>query len=197
MPDHIAPFSVWYDLGGLSDGGAELTLSPTAAEKAAISRWLGVEALDELKATVRLSRVRNDEYAYAANFSADVVQACVVTLEPVPSHLTGEFQRLFKVMPRSAGGHNRKGAALPVANEELSSLEDDEPELIEGTSIDLAAPLLEEVSLALDPYPRAPGVVFEGPKEEKSPADSPFAVLELLKTQGAQKGAPGTAKKRS
>src|SRR5262249_37559432 len=31
MADHIAPFSVWFDLGGLSDAGAEITLSPAAA----------------------------------------------------------------------------------------------------------------------------------------------------------------------
>jgi uncharacterized metal-binding protein YceD (DUF177 family) len=80
---------------------------------------------------------------------------------------------------------------------ELSSLEDDEPELIEGTSIDLAAPVLEELSLALDPYPRAPGVAFESPKQEKAPADSPFAVLESLKTPGATRATGEPAKKRS
>jgi uncharacterized metal-binding protein YceD (DUF177 family) len=79
----------------------------------------------------------------------------------------------------------------------LSSLEDDEPEVIEGTSIDLVAPVLEEVSLALDPYPRASGVAYESPREEKSPADSPFAVLERLKNPGAKTAKPETAKKRS
>ena len=47
MPDPTTPFSFWYDLGGLSEAGAEVTLSPTAAERAAISHWLGIEALDE------------------------------------------------------------------------------------------------------------------------------------------------------
>src|SRR5579871_662180 len=179
MPDSAAPFSIRFDLGGLSDAGAEIALSPTDAERAAISAWLGAEAVNQLKATIRLSRVGDDEYAYGASFVADVVQACVVTLEPVPSHLTGEFRRLFKVTPRSLGGHRRRApVTAPASSVELSSLEDDEPELLEGTSIDLAAPVLEEVSLALDPYPRAPGVTFEGPKEEKSIADSPFAVLE-------------------
>jgi uncharacterized metal-binding protein YceD (DUF177 family) len=140
--------------------------------------------------------VGDDEYVYGASFVADVVQACVVTLEPVSSHLTGEFRRLFKVMPRAIGGHRRRASAS-AGSVELSSLEDDDPELIEGTSIDLAAPILEEVSLALDPYPRAPGVAFESPKEEKNPADSPFAVLEALKAPGAKTGKPEAAKKRS
>jgi len=196
MPDHPTPFSVWFELGGLSDAGAEVTLSPTEGERESTAHWLGIESVKELKATIRLSRVGDDEYAYAANFAADVVQACVVTLEPVPSHLTGEFRRLFKLMPRLTGGHRRRGTALPAALE-LSSLEDDEPELIEGTRIDLAAPLLEEVSLALDPYPRAPGVAFEGPKQEGTGADSPFAVLERLKTPAGTRAAAAPAKKRS
>jgi uncharacterized metal-binding protein YceD (DUF177 family) len=199
MPDPTVPFSLWFDLGGVSDAGTEITLSPTDAERAAIADWLGVETLNPLKATIRLSRVGDDEYAYGASFVAEIVQACVVTLEPVPSHLTGEFRRLFKVMPRPGGGRRRRApaAAAPAASVELSGLEDDEPELIEGTSIDLAAPILEEVSLALDPYPRAPGVAFESPQEEKSPADSPFAVLERLKAPGVKTAKPEGAKKRS
>jgi hypothetical protein len=117
----------------------------------------------------------------------------VVTLEPVASRLAGEFRRLFKVKPRPNARHRKRGTET-VASVELSSLEDDEPELVDSASIDLAAPLLEEVSLALDPYPRAPGVAFEGPKEEESPADSPFAVLGRLKPG---KGSQAGAKKRS
>jgi hypothetical protein len=45
----------------------------------------------------------------------------------------------------------------------------------------LAAPLLEEVSLALDPYPKAPGAAFEVLPEPIEPAENPFAVLEALK----------------
>jgi hypothetical protein len=40
---------------------------------------------------------------------------------------------------------------------------------------------LEELSLALDPYPKAPGAAFEVPPEPPAPADNPFAVLEALK----------------
>ena len=46
---------------------------------------------------------------------------------------------------------------------------------------DLAAPLLEEFLLALDPYPRAPGVVFESPETGEVPPPNPFAVLKALK----------------
>src|SRR4051812_10921748 len=121
MSDTSSPFSVPFDLGSVSDAGAEVTLAPTATERASIAHWLEIEGVDGLTATVRLARVGDDEYAYRASFAADVVQACVVTLEPVPSHLEGEFERRFKLMPR-VGGHRRKAPA-PAAPHAPSSVE--------------------------------------------------------------------------
>jgi hypothetical protein len=38
--------------------------------------------------------------------------------------------------------------------------------------------------LAIDPYPRAPGVAFELPETESIKPESPFAVLSRLKREG-------------
>jgi hypothetical protein len=57
--------------------------------------------------------------------------------------------------------------------------DDEAPEEIESTRYDVAGPVLEEFSLAIDPYPRAPGVAYEPPPDEKP--ESPFAVLARLK----------------
>jgi hypothetical protein len=54
--------------------------------------------------------------------------------------------------------------------------------MLESSIVDLAAPLLEELSLSLDPYPRKAGVQFAPPEE--APAEepnNPFAVLGKLK----------------
>ncbi len=59
--------------------------------------------------------------------------------------------------------------------------DDEGPEEIDSLTYDLAAPLLEEFVLALDPYPRAPGVEFAAPPEPEEPKESPFAVLKSLK----------------
>jgi uncharacterized metal-binding protein YceD (DUF177 family) len=64
---------------------------------------------------------------------------------------------------------------------DLSVAEDDGPELLDHPVIDLAAPFLEELTLSLDPYPKAPGAAFEVPPEPLAPTDNPFAVLEKLK----------------
>jgi len=68
--------------------------------------------------------------------------------------------------------------ALPPA----PSIDDELTEEIESLTYDLAAPLLEEFSLAIDPYPRAPGVAFE-PQSDRAQKgeEGPFAALKALK----------------
>ena len=78
-----------HDIG--RDRVVEVAIAPSEAQREGIAHWLGVERLDALKANIALSRAGADEYAYRGHFEADVVQACVVTLEPVPSHLSGEI----------------------------------------------------------------------------------------------------------
>ena len=74
---------------------------------------------------------------------------------------------------------------------DLSAADDDDPELLDQPVLDLAGPLLEELSLALDPYPRAPGASFEVPPEPQAAAENPFAVLEKLKKAPAARRTPG------
>ena len=170
------PYAVPFDLGGLSDRSVDLSIEPGAKERQSIAEWLGVMSVDALTAGVRLTRLGDERYRYEAQFSADVVQACVVTLAPVPSHLAAEFSREFRMEERSSA---RK---MPAARSRaFANLDEEEVEALQGSVLDLAAPVLEELSLALDPYPRAPGAAFEPAREEKSAAESPFAVLAKLK----------------
>ena len=177
MNSRPPPYSVFLDLGAVPDHGVERTLSPNAEERQVIARWLGVETIESLTATVHVKRRGEDHYAYEARFEAALVQACVVTLEPVPAQLSGEFRRDFRVRARSSAKRRRQTEETP-ASVELTDLDDDESEWLDQHEIDLAAPVLEELTLALDPYPRAPGAALEVPPEEAPARDNPFASLE-------------------
>jgi uncharacterized metal-binding protein YceD (DUF177 family) len=192
MNSPLPPYSAFLDLGAVPEHCFERTLSPSAEERQAIALWLGVEAVESLAATVRLKRLREHHYLYEARFDADLVQACVVTLAPVPAHLTGEFRRDFRVRPKTPAKRRRQAETAPTSVE-LNAIDDDESEWLDEHEIDLAGPLLEELTLALDPYPRAPGAEFEVPPEETAARDSPFAVLEKLKTD--QTRPAGSSKK--
>jgi uncharacterized metal-binding protein YceD (DUF177 family) len=168
------PYSYPLELASIPQQGTEVRLSADAAERARIATWLGALEVSSLRATVRLARQEDDSYRYEAEFSGEVVQACSVTLDPVPAAHSGAFTRRYRVAPRSA---RRAVRNVPV---EVDPAED-APEILESSLLDIAAPVLEELSLMLDPYPRAPGVTFEPPKEESDAKDNPFAVLAKLK----------------
>jgi len=181
------PYTVPFELAGLSDRGAELSVSPDAAERARIASWLEVLDVPRLDATIRLSHQGYDVYRYEAEFTSDVVQACVVTLEPVPSRHVGRVERHYRVAAKTSRRTSReRDAEVEVSDDEGA------PEVISSTLLDIAAPVLEEVSLSLDPYPRAPGVTFEPPKDEEAEAgkENPFAVLAKLKLNPPEE--PGT-----
>ncbi len=162
-----------YDLGSLSNAGAEIAIEPTDEERAAIARWAEIIGVESFRAKITLERPAPDRFSYAAHLAADIVQSCVVTLDPVRSHIEREVIRELHLVPRRRG----TGAAQTLT---LDDSEDDTPEDIDNPRYDLAAPLLEEFSLAIDPYPRAPGMVFESPEDGQRPP-SPFAVLKTLK----------------
>jgi uncharacterized metal-binding protein YceD (DUF177 family) len=183
------PFSLSFDLGNVSERGAEIAVAPNAAERAAIAAFIGASALERFTATIRLSRSSSDSFAYDANFTADVVQDCVVTLEPVPSHLEGAFTRRYRLLPKPSRRHR------PAASIDVSDAGDDELEVLASPHVDLAAPLLEELSLALDSYPRAPGVAFAAPQDDTAPTEHPFAVLAKLKARLQPKTVPQSPNK--
>ena len=176
MSDRPPPYTYPFELAGLSERGAELSLSLDAEERARIAVWLGALEVPRLEATIRLARLDDGVYRYDADFTAEVVQACVVTLDPVPARHSGAAARRYRLIAKTPRRGSRDVDVDPGNDE-------DAPEVISSSLLDVAAPVLEELSLMLDPYPRAPGVAFEPPKDEAEGADNPFAVLAKLKVR--------------
>ncbi len=178
MTQQPAPFSRSFDLGSLGSEERVVELVPNGSERDAIAVWAGLEGLEGLTATVRVKRTGNDHYDYRATFAANVVQSCVVTLAPVRSTLEGAFERQYHVLP---------ARARRLAPEEEVATGDDDVETLSTNTLDLAGPVLEELLLAIDPYPRAPDAEFESPKDEggeELPRPNPFAALKTLKDKG-------------
>ena len=62
------------------------------------------------------------------------------------------------------------------------------PDVIVDGKIDLGALTAEALALALDPYPKKPGVAFVDVMEPEDLSESPFAALARLKGQGGPEG---------
>jgi uncharacterized metal-binding protein YceD (DUF177 family) len=168
------PLSSIYDLSDLSEGGTEVTVTANPEQRAELAKWADVSAVSDFHALVTLRRISGNRFAFDATLSADIVQACVVTLEPVRSHLTLEISRVLHLI-------NLPLNAKISAQEISPGLEEDQEE-IQDTRYNIAAPLLEEFALAIDPYPRCPGVAFE-PEPDGDTTKGPFEALKSLKGQ--------------
>lgn len=160
-------------LGDLAAGPVHRRLRPDAASRADLARQLGLEALPGLEADLDV-RAWLDGCQVQGRFRAEVTQICGVSLEAFTQAVSGEIDLRFA----PAGSPN-----LPEetgdGEVEVSLETPDPPERLEGDFIDLAAILGEHLVLAIDPFPRRPGAVFEWtPDTEEA---SPFAALRALK----------------
>ncbi len=125
-------------------------------ERVALARRFGIHAVNRLQAVgvVRPEangrRVRLD-----GHLSAEVVQTCVVTLEPITVVIDVALERLY--------GYDVMQDFEDGAGEVFLDLTDDLPaEPLTEDILDVGAASAEQLALELDPYPRKPGAVFEG-----------------------------------
>lgn len=155
-------------------GSAEIVheISATPAEREALARRFGLLGLDRLEARVRLRRTKRGTVLHlAGHLTADVTQECVVTLDPVPNHLEEDFVVVYGELPEADIG-------LDVDDESAV-----EP-MPEGP-LDIGEAVAQELSLALDPYPHAPGAAVDSPAAGEPAKDeriNPFSALAKLRT---------------
>ncbi|MDE2228222.1 MAG: DUF177 domain-containing protein [Alphaproteobacteria bacterium] len=162
------------ELSRLSRGEQHFEIIANAAERTALAARFGLLGLDKLEAVVRLGRIAGGLVRLEAEFAADVTQSCVVTLEPVRNHVAEGFTVLY-----GAGAEARE-VTLDGAAETI--------EPIAGGAIDIGEAVAQQLSLALDPFPHAPGTAAVNVTAGADPAvESPFKVLAPLRNKNDSK----------
>ncbi len=142
-------------------------------ERAALAARYGILAVETLTARLRLTRTGSTRVRLSGRFSADVVQSCVVSLEPVAAHLEEDFALTF-----ATEKDDDPDEVVVIMDDE------DPPEPIESGIIDLGEAAAEHLALALDPFPRAATAAFDAgdePARDPPAKASPFAALASLK----------------
>ena len=171
------PLTHGYNLARLGNAGDRVAFAASEAERAAIARWSGVVSLQAFEAKVEIKKLAANRFGLSFLLTADVTQACVVTLEPVKSRMEHSFTRELHF----SGPVRHRPAAADSGPELVLDSEEEGPEQIESLHYDLAGPVLEEFVLSLEPYPRSPGVEFSPQSGTGEQPESPFAVLKTLK----------------
>lgn len=174
---HEAPeFSRLVAADEIGKDGLVLELGADAEERAALAKRFDLEALHGFEGRARLTALREGRVRLEVTFDADVVQSCVVTLEPVASHISDHFEVMYAPV---ADEDDEAEVFIDVASE-------DPPEpLLEG-KIDVGEMMAQHLAMLIDPYPRAPGAPEGSWRTEDGhgAAESPFDKLKQWKARG-------------
>lgn len=165
-------------LRALASGPLTRRIDADGPARARIAAELGLDALHALQADLTISAWL-DGARVAGRWSAEVEQTCGVTLEPMTSRLSGEFE--IRAVPPDSPNVPEPEAEEVVLDPDA----EDPPDVLEGDLVDPGEYLVEQLALEIDPFPKKPGAVFT-PPDEPGPA-SPFEALRNFKA-GSSKG---------
>lgn len=149
------------DLDRMGTGSAALDITASDGERAALAKRFGFLGLSAFSARVTVDRRPGGQVIVEGRLRGRIVQACILSLDPVTQELDDAFRIVFK-----------QGLAEerdPESGEALLSAQADAPEPLSGNMLDVGEIVAEQLSLAADPYPRRPGVKLEDvlPKPRK------------------------------
>lgn len=181
------PWRVPVTVAHIPDTGLHRELEASAAERQAMADLAGVRDIVSAQATFDVVPKSGGRVQVSGHVRARVGQTCVVTLDPIESEIDeavdlifapeAEVRRLADLIEEGQDGEEPPKVADP-------------PEAIVNGLIDLGRIATDALFLAIDPYPRKPGVVFEAEVTTLDPEDHPFAALKALQDnkQGKKKG---------
>jgi uncharacterized metal-binding protein YceD (DUF177 family) len=171
----------------IPDTGLHRELEASAAERQAMAGLAGVRDILSAQATFDVVPKSGGRIQVTGHVRARVGQTCVVTLEPIESEIDEEVDLIF-----APEAEVRRLADLIEEGQDGQEPAEvaDPPEAIVNGIIDLGRIATDALFLAIDPYPRKPGVVFEAEVTALDPEDHPFAALKALQDnkQGKKKG---------
>jgi uncharacterized metal-binding protein YceD (DUF177 family) len=158
------------------EAGLRFTRSATEAERKAVAAALEILDCTALECDLRVRALRQGRYQVSGTVKGAVVQACSVTLEPLPAPIDETINVEF--WPKDQ-------VPRPSSTAQDEFLDPDAPdgaEPIENGKLGLGQIVYEYIAAGLDPYPRKPDATVEWrAKPEKTAEIHPFAALAKLK----------------
>ena len=173
------PWRVPVAVAQIPDTGLHRDIDADAAIRHAIADVGGLRDVLAAQASFDVTPKSGGRYQVTGRVRARIGQTCVVTLEEIENDIDEPIDLTFappEQIPQMAD------LVDETQENDRSSGEDtpDPPEPIENGIIDLGRLATDALYLAVDPYPRKPGAVFEPLVEPTAPEDHPFAALKAL-----------------
>lgn len=160
--------------------GQDIVFSADDEVRSAVAEELDLLEIEALKVDARVVRWQKQGLKVSGTLNANLKQACVSTLEPVEQEISLTFERRF--LPE--GAYVRKHEQIEDGELVIDPEAEDEPDELPPGGVNLWDTIIEEIDLALDPFPRAgqPDVEESPVNEDDAEEDTyrPFADLNSL-----------------
>jgi hypothetical protein len=169
------PWRAFVPVAQIPDSGLHRKIEADEAARAAMAEIAGLREILSAHASFDLTPRSGGRVHVVGRVQAKVGQTCVVTLEPLQNDIDEEVDLIF------APSEQIPELAEPADSNIDHQIEEEPPEPIENGSIDLGRLAMDVLFLAIDPYPRKDGAIFEHQVAAADPEDHPFAALKALK----------------
>jgi hypothetical protein len=152
-----SPVSFMAHVARLPQKGLPVVIEADTAQRQALAAAHGLLSVQAYRADLLVTPWKRHGVKVAGRVEADITQECVVTLEPLDAHIDEDVEGLFLPDDSKLGRHGFEGGGEIV----LAADGPDSPETFHGDAIDVGALAEQFFGLAIDPYPRKPGVSLD------------------------------------
>jgi hypothetical protein len=149
-----SPVSCNVSVVRLPKKGMSVSLDATPEQLAALACAHHLLEAKAFHADLVVSPWKRGGVALSGRVEGDIVQECIVTLDPVEAHVDERISAVF--IPE--GSKLDRFEKLSGGEMILDPEGPDSPESFSGTSIDVGALAEEFFALGIDPYPRKEGI---------------------------------------
>jgi hypothetical protein len=152
-----SPVSFAVHVARLPQKGMPVVVEADAVQRQALATAHGLVSVERYRADLVVAPWKRHGVRVAGRVEADITQECVVTLESLAARIAEEVEGLFLPDDSKLGrlGFEEGGEVV------LAVEGPDSPETFHGDTIDVGALAEQFFGLAIDPYPRKPGVFLE------------------------------------
>lgn len=152
-----SPVSFVANVARLPQKGLPVLVEADERQRALLAEEHELLSVESYRAELLVAPWKRNGVKVSGRVEADITQACIVTLDPVPAHIDEPVEALFLPEQSKLGREGFEGGGEIV----LDADGPDSPETFSGDTIDVGALAEQFFGLAIDPYPRKPGASLD------------------------------------
>lgn len=171
MKQLTSPISFPVNVARMPQRGMSLVIEADATQREALAAVHDLLEVVALRADITVTSWKKGGVRIGGRLRARIVQACIVTLEPVECVIDEDVSALFLPEGSKLVAPPRRSAEGEIL---LDAEGDDAPETFSGDTIDVGSLVEEFFELGIDPYPRKGGVALEAAPDLAGDATNPL-----------------------